>query len=108
MNRYEFCHRQEQTDVNPGQVYTIEWGFSKSLTKTLDVGLIGYYQQQTTTDNGRNAYSDKLDRKVGVGPEISAFWPKLGLFTSLRYAYEFAAIERPEGQLVTLTLTKRF
>lgn len=108
LNRYEFCHEQDQTDVNPGQVYTIEWGVSKGITKTVDVGLIGYYQQQTTTDNGRNAFSDKLDRKVGVGPEISAFWPSLGLFTSLRYAYEFAAVERPEGQLVTLTLTKRF
>jgi hypothetical protein len=30
------------------------------------------------------------------------------LITSLRYAYEFAAVERPEGHLVTLTLTKRF
>jgi hypothetical protein len=108
LNRYEFCHQQDQTDVNPGQVYTIEWGLSKSLTKTFDVGLIGYYQQQTTEDNGSNAFSDKLDRKVGIGPEVSAFWPKLGLFTSLRYAYEFAAVERPEGHLVTLTLTKRF
>ncbi|MCU0785897.1 MAG: transporter [Verrucomicrobia bacterium] len=108
LNRYEFCHEQEQTHTDPGQVYTIEWGFSKSLSKTVDVGLIGYYQQQVTEDTGPNKFSDKLDRKVGVGPEISAVCPKLGLITSLRYAYEFAAVERPEGHLVTLTLTKRF
>jgi hypothetical protein len=107
LNRYEFCHEQEQTHINPGQVYTVEWGFSKSLRKTIDVGIIGYYQQQVTKDSGATA-TTKLDRKVGIGPEISAVWPKLGLITSLRYAYEFAAVERPEGHLVTLTLTKRF
>jgi Protein involved in meta-pathway of phenol degradation len=107
LNRYEFCHEQEQTHINPGQVYTVEWGFSKSLRKTIDVGIIGYYQQQVTKDSGATA-TTKLDRKVGIGPEISAVCPKLGLITSLRYAYEFAAVERPEGHLVTLTLTKRF
>lgn len=107
LNRYEFCHEQEKTHIDPGQVFTTEWGFSKSLRPGLDVGLIGYYQQQVTEDSGRTATS-KLDRKIGVGPEISAFWPKLGLFTSLRYAHEFAAVERPEGDLFTLTLTKPF
>lgn len=107
LNRYEFCHEQEQTHINPGQVFTVEWGVSKGLSKTLDVGVIGYYQQQVTKDSGITA-TTKLDRKVGVGPEISVFWPKAGLFTSLRYAYEFAAVDRPEGQLVTLTLTKMF
>jgi hypothetical protein len=107
LNRYEFCQQQEQTDIDPGQVYTIEWGFSKGLNKGVDVGVIGYYQRQVTKDSGATATS-KLDRKVGVGPEISAFLPKPGMFASLRYAYEFAAVERPEGQLVTLTLTKPF
>ena len=67
-----------------------------------------YYQQQTTVDTGANRFSNKLDSKVGVGPEVSAVCPFLGVITSVRYAYEFAARERPEGQLVTLTLTKRF
>ena len=107
LNRYEFCQEQEQTHTDPGQVYTIEWGLSKSLCKTVDIGVIGYYQQQVTKDSGPMA-TTKLDRKVGIGPEINAVCPKLGLITSLRYAYEFAAVERPEGHLVTLTLTKRF
>ena len=107
LNRYEFCQDQEKTHLDPGQVYTLEWGFSKSLTKTLDVGLIGYWQQQTTKDGGPTA-SNLRDRKVGVGVEVSAFCPAAGMFTSLRYAYEFAAVDRPEGQLIALTLTKRF
>ena len=108
LNRYEICHQQQDTEINPGQVYTLEWGFSKALNKTTDVGLIGYYQQQTTEDTGARKASDKLDSKVGIGPEVSVVWPDLGLITSLRYAYEFGARERPEGHLVSLTLTKRF
>jgi hypothetical protein len=107
LNRYEFCHEQEDTHTDPGQVFTTEWGLSKSLRPGLDAGLIGYYQQQVTEDSGETA-SDELDRKIGIGPELSVFWPKLVLFTSVRYAYEFAAVERPEGQLITLTLTKPF
>lgn len=107
LNRYEFCHEQEETDTDPGQVFTTEWGLSKSLRQGLDIGFIGYYQQQVTEDSGDTA-TDKRDRKIGVGPEISAFWPQIGMFTSIRYAHEFAAIERPEGDLITLTLTKPF
>jgi hypothetical protein len=107
LNRYEFCQEQEQTHTDPGQVFTTEWGLSKSLRPGLDIGFIGYYQQQVTEDSGPAA-TTKLDRKIGAGPEISAFCPKLGLFASLRYAHEFAAVERPEGDLITLTLTKPF
>jgi hypothetical protein len=105
LNRYEFAHQQRDTEIDPGQVLTVEWGLSKTVSKGIDVGCIGYYQQQTTHDDGLGA-SPLLDRVVGVGPEVSAFWPKLGLFTSLRCAFEFAARERPEGQRVTLTITK--
>jgi len=107
LNRYEFGHEQQDTHNTPGQVYTLEAGVSKTVIKNLDLGVIGYYQQQTTTDSGPSA-DPMLDRKFGVGPEISGFCPKLGIFASLRYAYEFGARDRPEGHLFTLTLTKRF
>lgn len=106
LNRYEFCHEQETTQTDPGQVYTLECGLGKSVSKGVDVGIIGYYQQQVTEDRGPNRFSDELDRKIGVGPEVSVFSSKLGMFASLRYAYEFGAHERPEGHLFTLTLTK--
>jgi len=105
LNRYEFAHEQTQTHIDPGQVYTLEWGISKSLGKTVDVGLTGYYQQQTTMDGGPG-HSNLRDRIVGIGAEINAFCPKLGMFTSLRFASEFDAVQRPEGQVVVLTLTK--
>lgn len=107
LNRYEFCHEQEDTEIDPGQVYTLEAGLSKSITKNIDVGLIGYWQQQTTDDSGENA-SGIHDRKIGLGAEVSGACPVTGLLTSLRYAFETDAVDRPEGHLVTLTLTKRF
>jgi hypothetical protein len=106
LNRYEFNQPNQDLNYRPGQILTMEWGLSKSLTKTIDVGLIGYYQQQTTDDSGANV--TKLHAHVvGVGPEISAVCTKLGVIASLRYVREIEAAYRPEGNLLTLTLTKR-
>jgi hypothetical protein len=109
LNRYEFCHEQDQTNIDPGQVYTLEWGLGKSFCdNTVDVGLVGYYQQQTTSDGGSLFASMLKDRKSGIGAEVNVLWPKLGAFTSLRYVHEFDAKDRPEGDLVTFTFTKPF
>jgi hypothetical protein len=107
LGRYEICHEQDHTHVTPGNMATLEWGFSKSVAPGVDVGLIGYYQQQITEDSGSVASHD-LSHVVGVGPEVSVLWAKLGLFTSLRYVYEADVKDRPQGHTITLTLTKRF
>ncbi|MGC9034546.1 MAG: SphA family protein [Verrucomicrobiia bacterium] len=120
LNRYEFHHEQRFTHIEPGQTWTLEWGISKSIRKTIDIGVIGYYQHQVTRDDVsaadlavyrtmHPAYSPDIhDSVIGIGPEISAVCPKLGLITSLRYQYEFGANDRPEGHRVVLTVTKRF
>lgn len=107
LNRYEFNEKQEETDISPGQAYTVEGGISYGITKTLDLGAIGYYQQQVTTDRGANATGER-DRVAGIGPEASVFFPNIMLGVSLRYAYEFLAESRLQGHTFTLTLTKRF
>ena len=107
LSRYEFNHEQKDTDITRGQAYTLEWGLSYSPKPTIDVGLVGYWQIQTTEDSGGFA-SDEKDSVAGIGPEISAVCPKLGVITSLRYVYEFAAENRLQGHTVSLTLTKQF
>jgi hypothetical protein len=107
LNRYEVHTEKEDTDWAAGDTYTLEWGLSKGLSKTIEVGLVGYYQTQVTDYTGEN-HPDINDHVVGLGPEISTLCPKLGLFTSLRYVYELDAKERPQGHTVTLTFTKRF
>jgi hypothetical protein len=106
LNRYEFNSEQDDTHITPGEAYTLEWGVSKKLMKIIDVGAVGYYQQQVTANSG--ASDSSRNRVAAVGPEISAAFPKYMFFVSLRYLYEFMAEDRAQGQAVTLTLTKRF
>lgn len=106
LNRYEFNTEQRDTNITPGQAYTLEWGIGKSVTKTIDLGIVGYYQQQTS--GGDLMGSSAHDRVASVGPEISVAFPKPMLFVSFRYLYEFMAKDRAQGQTFALTLTKRF
>lgn len=107
LNRYEFNQEKDDTDITPGQVYTVEGGISYTICKNVDIGGVTYYQQKVTEDSGKGSTSDR-DRVAGVGPEISAFCPKLGINTSLRYEYEFMAEDRLQGHTITLTFVKRF
>ena len=106
LNRYEFNQQQQDTDITPGQYLTMEWGIAKNFRKTIDVGVVGYYQLQTTEATGTRAPRDK-SWVVGVGPEINMVCPKLGLITSLRWVYELDASDRPQGNMVNITFTKR-
>jgi hypothetical protein len=108
LNRYEFNQEQEDTDITVGQAYTVEGGIGYGVTKTIDVGAIGYYQQKVTGDTGPELNQTPRNRVAGIGPEVSAFFPKIMLGVSLRYAYEFMAEDRLQGNTVSLTITKRF
>jgi len=107
LNRYEISQEQEDTDITPGQAYTLEWGLSYAVKPTIDVGVVGYWQRQTTEDSG-NGSSNSENQVVAIGSEINMFCPKFGVFTSLRYNYEVMAESRLQGQTVALTFTKRF
>lgn len=106
LNRYEFNTEQRDTNITPGQAYTLEWGIGKTLAKVYDIGVVGYYQQQTTGGNVNG--SPAHDRVAAVGPEISVAFPNQMVFVSFRYLYEFMAKDRAQGQTFALTLTKRF
>jgi hypothetical protein len=108
LSRYEISHEKRDADYTPGQVYTLEWGLSYGLRPTIDVGLVGYYQGQTTKDRGQDATSTHRAQVVALGPEAVLLCPKLGLFTSLRYNYEVLAENRLQGHTVAMTLTRRF
>jgi hypothetical protein len=106
LNRYEINHRRED-GMTPGQYWTLEWGIGKSLAKTVEIGATGYFQAQTTSASGLGAPSEK-DHIAGIGPEVTLVCPKLGLSTSIRYLREAAAKNRPEGNTINLTFTRRF
>ncbi len=102
LNRYEIHHRDNGATV--GNSYTVEFGASKTLAKTWDVGVAGYYQGQVTSGSPSAGHANVL----GVGPEVSVAFPDIMTFVSLRWIHEMEAHLRPEGDTFTLTLTKRF
>ncbi len=81
LNRYEVSTEQDHTQITPGNAYSLEWGVSKTVVKDVDVGLVGYWQQEITEDSGPHA-AQALSHVVGVGPEISVMWEKLGLIST--------------------------
>ncbi len=107
LNRYEINHESPDNDITRGQVWTLETGVSRTFAKFYDVGLVSYFQAQTTKDSGPES-DDGRDSTVSVGPEVNAFFPNLGLFASARYFYEIKSHDRPEGHTVHVTLTKMF
>jgi hypothetical protein len=107
LNRYEFNHKSDETGITPGQYWTLEWGIGKSLTKTVEAGVTGYFQVQTTAASGLAASSEK-DHVAGIGPEVTLVCPKLRLSTSIRYIREAGAHNRTEGNVLNLTFTRRF
>lgn len=106
LNRYEINQENDSTATTTGNAWTVEGGLSKTLNKTIDVGLVGYVQAKVTKDSGPAA--KPRDSVVGVGPEVSVFFPSIVSFASLRWVAEFGASDRPEGHMINLTLTKRF
>ncbi|HEY9173480.1 MAG TPA: transporter [Verrucomicrobiae bacterium] len=102
LNRYEINHERKNFTV--GDTWTLEWGIGKAVSKTVEVGVVGYYQAQVTDDDPKGGGGKP--HVAAIGPEVSAFFPKLGMFASLRYLCEFAANNDTEGHLFTLTLTK--
>ena len=110
--------RTVSEETTLGDIYTLEWAVSKSVIKDVDVGLTGYYQQQVT-GNGGPARTEGQNpngptwhggnvQVAGIGPEIEATIPDWGLTASLRYAYEFTAMDHFQGNLINFTVTKSF
>jgi len=108
--RYEIHDEKRHTEVRIGNDFHFEWGVGKAFKSGWEVGLTGYCQWQVTDDQGSDVTwdADVHDRVFGIGPEISYFCQKARLGISLRHEQEFGAVDRPEGHVTTLTLTKIF
>ena len=107
LNRYEINTEQDQTHITPGNMLSMEGAISKTVAEGVDIGVVGCYQQEITQDSGTGA-ATALSHEVGVGPEVSVMWEKIGLISSLRYLYEADVKDRAQGNIIELTLTKRF
>lgn len=110
LGRYEIHSEEKYAEVRPGRNLLFEWGVAKTIEKIVDVGVVGYAQWQLSDDKGDDVTWDPgiHDRVAAVGPEVSVFIPPAKMFVSLRWNFEFSAVDRPEGHAATLTVTKIF
>ena len=108
LSRFETNNTDRDTHVTIGDVYTLEWGISRKVVKTLDAGVCGYCQTKVTKDSGPVGTPPDRDNTAAVGPELLMAFPKEEAVVSLRYEYEFIADNRAQGHVITLTVTKKF
>lgn len=92
------------TRMTLGQVYSLEAGLSRRITRSVTLGLAGYYTQQTT----RTTASPGLGYAAAIGPELAFSVPVIKVDVALRYLQEFAAHNRTRGEGGCLTLTRKF
>ena len=91
--------------MTPGQYWTVDWGISKSVTKTMELGLSGYHQMATTSA-GNDPSGDAKDHATALGPEVTFAFPNRMFFVTGRYLFEVDATNRPEGSTIVVTFTK--
>ncbi len=110
LGRYEFNGRKSEVAVQPGDVFHIEWGLGKSVSKNWTVGLTAYTHWQVTDDRGGDVTwgASVHDRFGSLGPEISYASDDSTCFVALRYQTEFAAVDRTEGRNTVLSFVKVF
>ena len=105
---FTFNGENDDTDYDSGTEFHIETSVSKTFQSGLMLGLVGYYYNQITDDDGAGAPVD------GFRGEVVAFGPALGytlnvkgipLILKARYYREFDAENRLEGDVAFIGLT---
>lgn len=89
----------------PCSTYTMEWGASKTIYKKIDIGVVGYFQEQFMYQSS-SPFNDS--QVAAIGPEIRSEFPGTGWTIALRYEYQFLANNSPQGQVIDLMISKRF
>lgn len=89
--------------------FHVDWGASQFVSKTVHVGLAGYYFQQITGDTGAGAtLGDFKGRVVGIGPQVGFLLPlskDYQGYLNVKAYKDFAAQNRPEGYTAWVTFS---
>lgn len=96
---YDFYTRNDDFVAGPyqnGQTFHIDYSAVKHFDGGWDVGLGGYWWQQTTADSGPGAvFGDFEGRALAIGPE--AAFHVAGVRMTAKWQHEFDVANRPEG-----------
>jgi hypothetical protein len=111
----EFNSDKKGTDINVGDLGTVEGGLGKTFYKKvsgpipmiMNMGVAGYAQFKVTGDSGSDippVLQGLKDRVFALGPEFNIFIPKPRLTLLARYEPEFGARNRTQGQTIVLSI----
>jgi hypothetical protein len=98
--------QNQSTGYTSGIDSHLDWGASQFLTKQLQVGLVGYFYEQLTPDNGCAPVLCPFEsRVIGIGPQIGYIFPVAGMqgYVNLKGYGEFDHDNRPDGWNAWLT-----
>lgn len=103
-----FNSENPDTDYQTGTELHLEFALQQHLPCKLSFGLIGYYYQQLSGDNGDGAVlGDFKGRVASLGPLLSYTFEN-NVSLNARWYHEFEAKNRVEGDAILATLTIPF
>jgi hypothetical protein len=89
--------------------FHVDWGASQFISKTVHIGLAGYYFQQITGDTGAGAtLGDFKGRVAGIGPQIGFILPlskDYQGYLNVKAYKDLVAQNRPEGYTAWVTFS---
>ena len=96
------------TDYRNGWDWHLDWGASQFLSKTIQVGAVGYVYAQFAGDQGAARFlGANLSRVAAAGPQVALIFPgkTVQTYLSFKAYWEFAADNRPSGWNGWVTLS---
>jgi hypothetical protein len=112
---YEFHTVQEGTATHPGQTFDLDYSLMKAFTfkqgSSLQVGLAGYEQRQTTATTGPGITPQESSERYAVnaiGFASNAMFPKHRLSLGFKFFEEFANRSTFQGFSIQVSGSVRF
>jgi hypothetical protein len=96
------------TNYQNGIDWHVDWDASQFVTKTTQVGVVGYFFRQLTADRGAAAFlGENLTQVAGIGPQLGFLFPAGSMqgYLNLKAYAEFAAENRAAGFNAWVTLS---
>ena len=102
---YEMHSSKDDSDITPGDHFTLEYGFSQYMSDRLELGIAGFSHWQVGNDKGTTLLDNTVDTEVhGIGAQIG-YWATSRLNLSLKYMKEYDAKVRTEGDWISFNVT---
>ena len=105
---YDYSTENDDTNVQPGQVFHFNYSFEYEFFKNFRGAVAGYYLKQITDDdiNGQTLSNSK-EQVFAIGPAV--FWAASpNFFLGLKTQWESSVENRPEGNRTTFRMTYKF